>query len=259
MKKLEIEFKGKTVMITGAAGHVGTALSEAYGKSCAEELILTDIPDKKTKLEEMADHLSRTFKNIKIKIYCADLTDMHDIMQMTEKIRREACGVDVLVNNAGINILQKATEVTEEAWDYTLNLNLKGAFFITQRIGADSLIGRSGSIVFLSSQHGVVGNVMRAAYCTSKSALCGLVRALAADWSAFGVRVNAVSPTYIINDDNKETLMSAEFKRKLLHGIPLRRYAAPDDIANAVLFVSSSKASMITGQNIIVDGGYTAL
>ena len=80
---------------------------------------------------------------------------MHDIMQMTEKIRREACGVDVLVNNAGINILQKATEVTEEAWDYTLNLNLKGAFFITQRIGADSLIGRSGSIVFLSSQHGV--------------------------------------------------------------------------------------------------------
>ena len=100
---------------------------------------------------------------------------------------------------------------------------------------------------------------MRAAYCTSKSALCGLVRALAADWSAFGVRVNAVSPTYIINDDNKETLMSAEFKRKLLHGIPLRRYAAPDDIANAVLFVSSSKASMITGQNIIVDGGYTAL
>ena len=100
---------------------------------------------------------------------------------------------------------------------------------------------------------------MRAAYCASKSAVCGLVRALAADWSAFDVRVNAVSPTYIINDDNETLLMSAEFKRKFLRDIPLRRYARPEDVADAVLFVSSHRASMITGQNILVDGGYTAL
>jgi len=259
VKILEIEFREKTVMITGASGHVGTALAEAYAKSGAAGLVLTDVAGKEKDLEYLAAGLQSRFGKVGISTYYADLTDTDEIISMTNHIKKDKQGIDVLVNNAGINVLQKASEVTEEIWDHTLDLNLKGAFFLTQRIAADSLIDRQGSIVFIASQHGVVGNIMRAAYCASKSAVCGLVRALAADWSAFDVRVNAVSPTYIINDDNETLLMSAEFKRKFLRDIPLRRYARPEDVADAVLFVSSHRASMITGQNILVDGGYTAL
>ena len=138
-------------------------------------------------------------------------------------------------------------------------MNLKGSFFLTKLIGQASLIDRKGNVVFISSQHGVVGNVMRTAYCSSKAGILGLVRALTADWSVFDVRVNAVSPTYIMHKDNEDFLMSPREKRNMLNKIPLHKYASVSDISSAVLFISSDKASMITGHNLIVDGGYTCL
>ena len=140
-----------------------------------------------------------------------------------------------------------------------MNVNLKGSFFLTKQIGNLSLINKKGNVVFVSSQHGVVGNIQRTAYCSSKTGIIGLVRALTADWSPLGVRINAVSPTYILNSDNEDYLLSPQNKRNMLSKIPLHRYALPSDVASAILFISSDMASMIAGQNIIVDGGYTCL
>ena len=127
--------------------------------------------------------------------------------------------MDVLVNNAGVNVLQKAVEVAEDMWDYIVDLNLKGGFFLTQQIARDSLLERKGNVGFhfFSAWNG--RQPYACAYCASKSGLLGLVRALTADWSAFDVRINAVSPTYIINDGNREMLTSAEYKRKYLQHI----------------------------------------
>ena len=256
---MEISFRGKNVLITGASGYLGQALAYEYCRSEAETLLAFDAPERREELEAMAQRLRQDFSKTEVKTYYADLTCVQEICSAARQIREEQIGVDVLVNNAGVNVLQKAVEVTEDMWDYMADLNVKGGFFLTQQIARDSLLERKGNVVFISSQHGVVGNCMRAAYCASKSGILGLVRALVADWSAFEVRVNAVSPTYVINDGNRELLTSANYKRKYLQHIPLKRYARPEDVAEAVLFISSGCASMITGQNLVVDGGYTAV
>lgn len=254
---MQILFNNKNVLISGASGHLGNILAYSYGMSGADMLLLLDQESRRDKLESQAEKLREY--NIGVKTYYADSTVTADIKKVSQQLKEKNIQVDILINNAGVNVLQKALEITEDMWDYIFDLNVKGSFFLTQEIAKNSLIGRKGNIVFIASQHSVVGNVMRAHYCSSKSGLLGMVRALTAEWSPFGIRVNAVSPTYIMNKGNEEFFMSSEYKRQYLNKIPLKKYASCEDIANAVMFLSSDKAGMITGQNLIIDGGYTSV
>ncbi|MCX7842326.1 MAG: SDR family oxidoreductase [Clostridia bacterium] len=253
---MDIRFEGKNILISGATGHLGIQLAEDYCNSGAHMLLLIDSPDREKQLKEME---KRFEGRVATKTYTADFRKLEDISRAVEDINGEGIMVDILVNNAGLNILRKTNEMDEEVWDMVLDVNLKGSFFLTKLIGQASLINRRGNVVFISSQHGVVGNIMRTAYCSSKTGIIGLVRALTADWSVFDVRINAVSPTYIMHKDNEEYLMSPREKRNMLNKIPLHRYASLNDVSNAVLFISSDRASMITGHNLVVDGGYTCL
>lgn len=256
---MEITFQTKTILITGAAGQLGHAVAQGYSASGAQRLLLLDKPDQRAALEAQAQELEERYPTCAVHVYCADLVEAAQIQAAAEAIRQDGFGVDVLVNIAGMNFLEKAVDVKEEVWDYLMDLNLKGSFFLTQQVAQDSLLDRGGNVIFIASQHAVVGNQMRAAYCASKSGLLGLMRVLALEWAAFGVRVNTVSPTYILNDKNRDVLRNANYKRKYLQRIPLKRYAQPEDVANAILFLSSDQASMITGHNLMVDGGYTAV
>ncbi len=254
---MQILFNNKNVLISGATGQLGHVLAYSYGMSGAETLLLLDQESRRDELEMLADQLRDS--NIIVKTYYADNTELSEIKKVVKQIKDDNIPIDILINNAGVNVLEKACEITEEMWDYIFDLNVKGSFFLTQGIARDSLIDRKGAVIFIASQHSVVGNTMRAHYCASKSSLLGLVKALTAEWSAFGVRLNAVSPTYIIHKQNEDALMSPEIKRQYLNKIPLKKYASCEDIANSVLFLSSDKAGMITGQNLIVDGGYTVV
>lgn len=253
---MNIQFEGKTILISGAAGSLGTQLVQDYCESGASALILIDLEEKDEELKKIANSYG---SNTKIYTYCVDLTSVEQIEKVVVAIGKDQLSIDILVNNAGINILSKATETTELIWDKVLGLNLKGSFFLTKLVGESSLIENKGNVVFVSSQHGVVGNQMRTAYCSSKTALIGLVHALTAEWSAYDVRVNAVAPTFILNSKNEEYLLGPREKRNYLNKIPLYRYAVPEDVSNAILFLTSDKASMITGHNLVVDGGYTSI
>lgn len=253
---MKVDFVGKNILITGAAGYLGRELALEYAQSQASGLALLDQEERRGALEEMRERLELT---VPTRVYTADLRKPEESHRVAQRMSQEGFPVDVLVNNAGINRLVKAQEMTEEIWDSLVDTNLKGSFFLTRAVAEASLLQRGGNIVFLSSQHAVVGNLSRTAYCASKTGLLGLVRALVAEWSGLGVRINSVAPTFILNEANQDYLNHPHTIRTMRNKIPLHRYAKAEDVAHAVLFLTSDLAAMINGHNLLVDGGYTVL
>lgn len=164
--------------------------------------------------------------------------------------------IDVLVNSAGIVALAPAAALSEADWAATMSINVTGTFLACQVIGAYLLRQRAGSIINLASQAGVVALPHHAAYCASKAAVIGLTQVLALEWGVDNVRVNALSPTVVLTDLGRRA-WSGEKAERMKAAIPLRRFAEPDDVAACALFLASDAASMVTGANLRVDGGYT--
>lgn len=255
IKRFAYDYDLKKVMITGACGSLGKTLAGMYGDEGAT-LILTDVKEREEELIQFAEQLRNNGANIYT--YCMDNTVFKEVDKTVDKIISDCDEVDILINNAGINHLTVAENITEDVWDMVVDTNLKGTFFVSKAVASKSLIQQKGNIVNISSQHGVVGNVERAHYCASKAGIINMTRALALEWAKYDVRVNSVSPTFILNEKNREILMESSFKRTNMANIPLKRYALPDDVAYATMFLTSKYANMITGHNLLVDGGWTA-
>lgn len=252
----DIDFNDKCVMITGAAGALGRVLACMFAERNAN-LVLTDLKHKYDKIDNLKHELEEKFN---VKVYCLvlDNTNCKMIEDVILELEEKNIEIDILVNNAGKNYFCDAIDVDENSWDSIVDVNLKGTFFLTKEIAKYSIIRREGNVICISSQHGVVGNTERAPYCASKGAIINLVRALAIEWAKYNVRVNCVSPTFIKSEGNEVILNSHKFIRNYLNNIPLKRYATPRDVSESVLFLASTMASMITGHNLIVDGGWTA-
>src|SRR5690606_5294610 len=150
-----------------------------------------------------------------------------------------------------------AEDVTEEDFDYTVNINLKGTFFTTQTVGKLMIAQKSGRIINMSSQAGTVTLRGEAIYCMSKAAINHLTRCLAAEWAEHGITVNSIAPTFIHTDGTKPALSDPDFHRQVLNHIPLGRIGDPIDVAGTVVFLASPAASLITGANLMVDGGWS--
>lgn len=250
-----MEFSNKCILISGAAGAVGQDLTKKLAQENAT-LILVDLPQNINILKDMKQELaSRT----KIVYYGIDICNEEDITVLIKKIEEENLEVDILINAVGVNNLIPARLIKESEWDGVIDTNLKGIFFLTQAIANHSLIKKRGTIVNISSQHGIVGNDSRAHYCASKAGIIGLTKALASEWAKYKVRVNCVSPTFIITEKNSSYLNSPYSRQVNLNKIPLGEYALPEDVSNGIIFLISSNARMITGHNLVIDGGYTII
>ncbi|CAM4119422.1 SDR family NAD(P)-dependent oxidoreductase [Saccharibacillus endophyticus] len=246
---------GKRVLVTGAGRGIGAKIAESFAREGAS-LVITEVPGEMGRLNDVADELRQTYGK-EIEGIMLDIRSDQSITECANKLKTDGLDIDYLVNNAGVNMLVPALEVTPKQWDQIMDINLKGTFFLTQQIAKGMVKRRSGSIVMLASQHGVVANENRAPYCASKAGLVHLTKALALEWAKYGIRVNAVSPTFVATEANREHVEDPRFRRMSLPKIPLRKLAVPSDIAEAVLFLASDQAGMITGHNLIVDGGWT--
>lgn len=257
--KYKMDFSQKYVVITGAAGKIGSNIAKQFAKRGAN-LILLDHPSTQKEIE-LTGSLSEKY-GVDIYSYFLDILNIPEIIECMNKLKKDISRIDVLVNSAGVNSFTSAMQVTEDIWDQVIDVNLKGTFFITQQIASWMIHQKKGAIVNIASQHGIVGNLNRAPYCASKAGVINLSRALASEWAKYQIRVNSVSPTFVhdINDElNNNFLTSSKAKREYISRIPLRRYATPTDIVNAVLYLSSDMAQMVTGHNLVVDGGWTAI
>jgi NAD(P)-dependent dehydrogenase (short-subunit alcohol dehydrogenase family) len=166
--------------------------------------------------------------------------------------------LDVLINNAGTQVLKPALALEDAEFDEVLHVNLKGAFLCAQA-AARIMTGRGGGcIVNVASQHGVVGNYNRAAYSASKGGLISLTRSLAVEWARYRIRVNAISPTFVRTDTNGQFLDLEPQKAQIQQRILMGRPASCEEVAAGILFLSSPAAGMVTGHNLLIDGGWTA-
>ncbi|WP_061108987.1 GolD/DthD family dehydrogenase, partial [Listeria monocytogenes] len=164
--------------------------------------------------------------------------------------------IDILANSAGVALLEKAEDLPEEYWDKTMELNLKGSFLMAQIIGREMIATGGGKIVNMASQASVIALDKHVAYCASKAAIVSMTQVLAMEWAPYNINVNAISPTVILTELGKKAWAGqvGEDMKKL---IPAGRFGYPEEVAACALFLVSDAASLITGENLIIDGGYT--
>lgn len=252
---IEIDLNGKCVLITGAAGRIGSEISRNLALAGAD-LILLDTAYQAENLHKLCNSLKEEYGAVCETVIC-NITEINNQILTKEIEKRNH--IDVLVNNAGVNVIKPAISITEEEWDRVLDVNLKAAFFLSQQVARKAIKSGTGlSIINIASQHGVVGNQKRAPYCSSKGGLILLTKALAVEWAKYQIRVNSISPSFVISENNYEVLMSTQSKREYLQNIPMGKYCKPQDVANAVLYLASSLSEYMTGENVLIDGGYTA-
>ncbi len=188
-----------------------------------------------------------------------DMRSMEQIFTAVDETAKEFGRIDILVNNAGIAPDNPAENVREEDFDETLAVNLKGTFFASQAVGRLMIQQKSGTIINMSSQAGFVALPTESIYCMTKAAIAHLTKCLAVEWGKYGITVNAVAPTFIHTPGTESALSDPAFRADTVERIAaLHRIGEPMEVAGAVVFLASSAALLITGETILIDGGWTA-
>lgn len=248
--------EGKVTIVSGAGSGIGKAIVIAAAEAGAD-CVPCEIPAKMESLGPVCEVIRKLGRRaLPLALH---LPDMASIEAMITAAVEEMGRIDVLVNNAGVNIPCDALEFTEEDWDAVLDVNLKGLFFLSQRAARRMKKTGGGKIVNIASQNGVVGYYKRAAYCSSKAGVINLTRVLAIEWARYMINVNAVGPTFILTPLTQSTFDDPEMREDLLKRIPIGRVGQPEDVVGAVVFLASPAADMITGHTLMVDGGWTAI
>jgi 2-deoxy-D-gluconate 3-dehydrogenase len=246
----------RIALVTGAGSGIGEAIALALAEAGAD-CVCTELPDRLERLAPVCAAIEAAGR--RAWALPLQLPRLDSIDALVDAALQATGRVDVLVNNAGVNVPRPALDLTESDWDQVLDINLKGLFFLSQRVARAMVAAGGGKIVNIASQNGVVGYYRRAAYCASKAGVVNLTRVLAIEWAPHHILVNAVGPTFVLTPLTQSTFDDPVLRQDLLERIPLGRVGQPEDIVGAVVFLASPAADLITGHTLLVDGGWTAL
>jgi NAD(P)-dependent dehydrogenase (short-subunit alcohol dehydrogenase family) len=248
------DLDGQIALVTGANRGLGRAIALALAHAGAD--VVAGVRDPASADSLVAEIVGMGRRACAVRL---DVTRTREIAGAVDEAVAAMGRIDCLVNNAGLGPENAAEDVTEEDFDLTCDVNIKGTFFTSQAVGRVMLEQGSGRIVNLSSQAGFVALPGESIYCLTKAAIVHLTRCLAVEWGDRGITVNAVAPTFIATDGTAEALADPGFRHDVEERIAaLHRIGRPVDVAGAVVFLASPAASLITGHTILIDGGWTA-
>ena len=240
----------KSVIITGASRGIGKACALIFAENGYDLLLCYQ------SREEAAKAVAREAEafGVRAKVFQMNMESLSDCRRTVAKAMMEFGGIDALVCNAGISLPVLFTQTTEEEYDRVFSVNTKGVFFLSQAAAKEMISAGKGAIVNVSSMWGVAGASGEVAYSASKAAVIGLTKALAKELAPSGIRVNCVAPG--VTDTEMNACYDEDAMEALSERTPLGRIADPREIAEAIFFLASEKASFITGQTLTVDGGF---
>ena len=246
--------EGRTALVTGSATGIGRGIALALARQGAR-VILSDKTGNSLD-ESAAEILSLTGRQAeRVPI---DVREP-DQVEAGARAALEKCGrVDILVNNAGINRPAPGLEVDVAGWEDHYRTNVRGGFFLAQKLAPSMIQAGWGRIIWISSQSGLVGIPGQPVYCSTKGAVIQLVRTLGVEWAKHGITVNSIAPTFVETNLTRRRLQQPEFLEFVLRKIPCGRLAKVDEIAAAAVFLASSEAAMVNCHTLCVDGGWTA-
>jgi NAD(P)-dependent dehydrogenase (short-subunit alcohol dehydrogenase family) len=245
---------GQVALVTGAARGLGRAISLALANAGADVALGFRDQNAGGDVTREVEALGRRALPLQM-----DVTSLDQIFRAVEDTVSAFGAIDILVNNAGLGPENPADAVREQDFDLTFAVNVKGTFFASQAAARAMIPRKRGRIVNLSSQAAFVALPTESVYCTSKAAISHLTKCLAVEWGEHGITVNAVAPTFIATPGTEPALADPAFRADVEERIAgLHRIGQPMDVAGAVVFLASPAASLITGETILVDGGWTA-
>lgn len=250
MSQVDFDFRldGKVALVTGGATGIGAAIAAAFARKGAR-IAVVDLD------EAGAVEAARTLPT-ESRGFRGDVADPDSVRGTVDAVLDVFERVDILVNSAGIVQLAPAEELSLKAWDATIDVNLKGTFLMCQAVGTSMLASGGGAIVNMASQAASVALDQHVAYCASKFGVLGVTKVLASEWGPRGVRVNTISPTVVLTELGRKAWdgPKGDALKKL---IPSGRFAYPDEIAAAAVYLASDAAAMVNGADLLIDGGYT--
>ena len=237
------DLTGRVAIVTGGTRGIGLAIARGFRDSGAT-VVITDIIDRGTGEGEGLHFIS------------CDVRKPDEITQMVKAVVDRFNRIDILVNNAAINLRKAAMDMTVEEWEEVLRINVTGPFLFCREAGKVMMKQRKGRIINIGSNYGSVGVSQFSAYCVSKAAVIHLSRVLAIEWAKEGIRVNTLSPSATRTERTRERLDDPTLKTHYEHLFPVGRFLETDDLVGAAIFLASDASEMVTGHNLDVDGGY---
>lgn len=246
------DLSGKVAVVTGTSRGLGQYFGRALARAGADLVITSRDKSRLAEFQEEIENLGRRALPVQL-----DVLKESDIDNMVGAAIAEYGKIDILVNNAGLNIRQPATEFTWDNWDTVLNTNLKGAFFVAQAVGKEMIKRRYGRIINIGSCTCVFGMEGIGAYCASRGGILQMSRSLAAEWGQHGITVNVLAPGWFKTAQNAVLYENKPWVEYITGRIPLGRPGKPNDLDGTAIFLASDASAYVTGQILLVDGGFT--
>jgi 2-deoxy-D-gluconate 3-dehydrogenase len=249
----QFKLDGRVALVTGARRGLGQAMAVALAEAGADIAGLdVSFPDE---TQAQVEALGRRFFRVACDLREATVVQLNETVK---QIAQEMGRLDILVNNAGIIRRAPALEFSEEYWDDVIQINLKAVFFLAQAAGKLMAQQGNGKIINIASMLSFQGGILVPSYTAAKSGVAGLTRALANEWAAKGINVNAIAPGYMATENTAPIRADPQRNQAILERIPTGRWGQPDDLKGAVVFLSSSASDYVNGLILQVDGGWLA-
>ena len=248
------DLSGKVALVTGAGRGLGRASALLLARAGADLAVASRST---AELESLCDEARAMGRDASV--HALDIRSVPAIQQTVADVLERHGRIDILVNNAGTNVQQEVLDVTETDWDLVHDTNVKGAFFCAQAVGRHMVERGSGKIINMCSTFANLGFYGRVSYASSKGALAQVTRVMAIEWSSKGVNVNSVGPTATMTKMNEKLFEDPAWQERVMSRIPAGRWAEPEDIAGAVLFLASPASDMVHGHMLMVDGAWSVI